>query len=182
MPLNVFEELQEMQSWLDAGDWFALCGHYHDLCSGHDPHAAALIRAANLTGYSNRVEAAFKTAVESAKGTASNAIYFEYNLDNSWDSTLFLCPNYRGLEDEDDDWACEFTQHISAGAQQQFADIYEQTDQFCNNDQATAATLYMIARTVGLVQQLGNGIETPSIALCAGFHDQDPVHRLKHAT
>ncbi|KAI9134035.1 hypothetical protein [Acaryochloris sp. CCMEE 5410] len=177
--MDIFAELDVMQDRIFADDWSAFANHYASLCSTYNAGAASLIRNIDLSPYRDAISSSFALALSEAPKQPCAAIYLEYDLDNGWDSTFFICPQYHPLEAKDDDWACYFEHSIDAASQDDFASIYAQTDHFCNTNEATAITLYLIARTTEVINTVIHDHELPSVHICIGFHDQDPIHRLR---
>ena len=107
------------------------------------------------------------------------AIYFEYDLDNNWDSTFFICKEYSALEDNDDDWASNWNEDLQGPRLKEFANIYE-IDGFDINETAVGSTIYLIARTVISYAKAYQVLsDESSLAVCIAFHDQDPIIRIK---
>jgi hypothetical protein len=128
--------------------------------------------------YEDRLFSAYCEALKEARRTAAKAVYFEYDLDNDWHAWFFVCPEYRRLEEQDDDWACSWASDHQAPSNPEFAEIYGATEKFCETDRATAITLALIARTIIALNSVVERERPGEIVVCIGFHDQDPVHRL----
>jgi hypothetical protein len=180
--MDIFAELDAMQQRIHDGNWSAFSDHYSSLCANYNADIASIIRRTDLSPYLDDVSSAFASSFAIATEHKCPAIYFEYDLDNNWDSNFFICPQYNPPDADDDDWACDSDHRIVAGSQDDFAAIYIQTDNFCNNDESTAITLYLISRTTELLNTVIRGRESPGINICLGFHDQNPIHRLRCAT
>ena len=86
-------------------------------------------------------------AIQIATSEEAKAIYFEYNLDNEWDSQFYICEEYFSLEEEDDDWASEWTYDVEGPKSIELADVYAENG-FDINEKAIGINLYLIARTV----------------------------------
>ena len=179
--MRIFTELEIMQKRMLLSDWEGFSKRYFSQCNSHDPVLADQIHRANLDTYRDAVSDAFESALKISIDQKCEAIYFEYDLDNSWNSSFFTCPDYNPLDFDDDDWACEFNNVIPAGSQLLFANIYDDTDNFCSTDAATDTTLYLIARTTELLNNVVTGHKLLGTNICLGFHDQNPIHRLKSA-
>ena len=171
-----------MQAHITSGEWATFDDHYFAQCSAHAPELATEIRRADLNLYLDTVSEAFDKSLPIALEREFAAIYFEYDLDNDWESNIFLCPEYKPIESDDDDWACDFELDLPAGSQSDFANIYATTDNFCQTDAATDTTLFLIARTAILLNNVIANRDLGPINICIGFHDQNPIHRLRSAT
>ena len=73
---------------------------------------AERIKAIYLGAYEESIRLALYEAIQIATSEEAKAIYFEYDLDNEWDSQFYICEEYFSLEEEDDDWASEWTYDV----------------------------------------------------------------------
>ncbi|MBJ7968333.1 hypothetical protein JDS84_33600, partial [Bacillus cereus] len=76
-----------------------------------------------------------------ANQNSAEAIYFEYDMDNDWNSTFFICDEYTKLSEEDDDWASDWISEVEGPDLKEFAQIYNE-NRFDNNEKALGTTLY----------------------------------------
>ena len=180
--MRIFTELDRMQDRMLANDWPAFDDHYFAQCRETDAGLADAIRKTDLTSYLDEISRAFDESIPIAIERNDAAIYFEYDLDNDWNSHVFLCPEYHPIETDDDDWACGYEHHLPAGSQTDLSNIYVNTENFCQTDKATNTTLFLIARTTFLLNNVITNRDLGSLNICIGFHDQNPIHRLRVAT
>lgn len=176
--MDIFAELAEMQRRILANDWSAFEKHYETICHAANPSAAKQIASADLGYYSDRKFGAYCKALKKAQSAHAPAIYFEYDLDNEWQSSFFICNEYAEPEAGDDDWACDFDTSVRASSIPEFAEIYDSTDKFCCSPEATAITLFLIARTTAALRAVVSRKLPGTVRICIGFHDQNPIHRL----
>jgi hypothetical protein len=136
------------------------------------------IKHINLDTYQFKLEHAYLKAVDLAKQKSSTAIYFEYDLDNEWQSHFFLCPYYTPLKlydtvDAPDDWACVFDNEVIQGPDLNvFSNLFSE---YCHNGEVKA---YLVARTVAVFEKVYQIHQTNDVAICIAFHDQDPIIRI----
>ncbi|MGG0152809.1 hypothetical protein [Bacillus mycoides] len=174
--MDIFQYLEEMQE-----DVFSLAveqieGKYYDICSTLVSSAhAERIKLIPLDSYKESMRIGLKEALEIAESEEAKAIYFEYDLDNEWDSHFYICEEYFSLEEEDDDWASEWTYDIEGPKSIELADMYTENG-FDTNEKAIGITLYLIARTVRGFMSVCSEVQS-NIPICIGFHDQDPIIR-----
>jgi len=174
--LDIFQYLDEMQE-----DIFSLAVgqievKYYDMCSmlASGMHAER-IKLIPLDTYEESMRIGVREALEVVECEEAKAIYFEYNLDNEWDSQFYICEEYVPLEEEDDDWASEWTYNIEGPRSVELADMYAENG-FDTNEKAIGITLYLIARTVCSFMSVCSEVKS-NIPICIGFHDQDPIIR-----
>ena len=106
------------------------------------------------------------------------AIYFEYDLDNGWDSHFFLCQDYRRADENDEDWACEWLSAFNGPGNPTLARLYKENKSFDETPFALGSTLYLVARTVATFgSAFGTMKQPPPCSVCMAFHDQNPIIR-----
>ncbi|MBM7662805.1 hypothetical protein JOC85_003616 [Bacillus mesophilus] len=178
--MDIFEYLDELQVDLRRKSLNEIEEKYFNVCSelaGAD--RANTIKQLDLNEYVNDLKLGLKQSLKIAQEQTARAIYFEYDLDNNWDSAFFICDEYNRLEDEDDDWASDWSEDFEGPSLEQFANIYE-LDGFDGDNVAIGSTIYLVARTVSAFKTAYKSLsDESSIAVCIAFHDQDPIIRIK---
>lgn len=175
--MDIFEELEVMQNMIPPKDWTEFESHYRNLCSKTaNSNIAERIERVDFSEYSKELESSWKLSLSSSD--KANAIYFEYDLDNNWDSSFFVCQEYTKREFGDDDWACEWLKDLQGPKFEELTEIYADTDNFCKTPEATAITLYLIARTVATFGRIVSRQDINNLAITIGFHGQDPIMRI----
>ncbi|AFQ11550.1 TPA: hypothetical protein ACG05V_002038 [Bacillus pacificus] len=174
--MDIFQYLEEMQE-----DVFSLAveqieGKYYDICCTLASKGyAERIKAIHLGAYEESIRLALYEAIQIATSEEAKAIYFEYDLDNEWDSQFYICEECFSLEEEDDDWASEWTYDVEGPKSIELADVYAENG-FDINEKAIGINLYLIARTVCSFMSACSEVQR-NIPICIGFHDQDPIIR-----
>ncbi|MGG1607626.1 hypothetical protein [Bacillus wiedmannii] len=174
--MDMFQYLEEMQE-----DIFSLSveeiemKHFEICCMLASTEYAERIKAIDLESYKEIIRVGLDAAVEMATNEEAKAIYFEYDLDNEWDSHFYICEEYVQLEEEDDDWASEWTYDVEGPKSIELADVYAENG-FDTNEEAIGITLYLIVRTLCSFISACSDVQS-SIPICIGFHDQDPIMR-----
>lgn len=178
--MDIFNHLNELQVDLRRKNLEEIEEKYFNICSklaGSD--RANSIKQLDLSEYVNDLKLCLKLSIKIAQKQTARAIYFEYDLDNNWDSAFFICKEYSALEDNDDDWASNWNEDLQGPRLKEFADIYE-IDGFDINETAVGSTIYLIARTVISYAKAYQVLsDESSLAVCIAFHDQDPIIRIK---
>ncbi|MGE6347742.1 hypothetical protein ACQKIY_02085 [Bacillus mycoides] len=174
--MDIFQYLEEMQEDVFSLSVSQIESKYYDICSTlASSEDAERIKLIPLDSYKESMRIGLKEALKVAESEEAKAIYFEYDLDNEWDSQLYVCDDYMFLEVEDDDWASDWTDEIKGPSLGELADIYGENG-FDSDEKAIGITLYLIARTVCSFISACSGVQS-SIPICIGFHDQDPIMR-----
>ncbi|PMB03042.1 hypothetical protein CEN49_24275 [Fischerella thermalis CCMEE 5273] len=127
-----------------------------------------------LEGYISENKVILKSVLESSLIKNAKAIYYEYDLDNSWSSSFFICREYYPMSMEDDDWASDWIHCVDGPSISSFSRIYRSFDE---NDSSAAITLYLIARTRVAFTSAVRGFDT-NIPVCMAYHDEDPIIRV----
>lgn len=176
--MNIYFYLEKMQLDIFNLTMGELKKKYYILCREvcGEEHAAD-IKEIDLKGYINELESSLLTLLDSSDINRAKALYFEYDLDNSWDSNLYACDRYSELEEEDDDWASEWVYEVTGPSHTLFSDLYAKYG-FDSSKEAVFSTLYLIARTVCAYKSAVTKFNL-SLPLCIAFHDQDPIMRLQ---
>ncbi|PEB59518.1 hypothetical protein COM79_02265 [Bacillus cereus] len=174
--MDIFQDLEEMQE-----DVFSLAveqieAKYYDICCMlASTECAERIKAIDLESYKESIRVGLDAAVEMATNEEAKAIYFEYDLDNEWDSQFYICEEYFPMEEEYDDWASEWTYNIEGPGSVELADMYNENG-FDTSEKAIGITLYLIAKTLCSFISIRSEVQS-NIPICIGFHDQDPIMR-----
>lgn len=175
--MRIYSYLEEMQSDLFIGNLEEMERKYYDLCSQLAGNSMAnRVQKINLDEYQKELERGITEALEVAECNFAKAIYFEYDLDNEWHSHFFICDQYNQLEDQDDDWACDWSDYLEGPTLPEFAEIYSENG-FDTTEIAMGITLYLVARTVVAFAKACRKVES-KVPICIGFHDQDPIMRV----
>ncbi|WNF23368.1 hypothetical protein [Mesobacillus jeotgali] len=176
--MDIFNYLEEMQEDILKCDLATFEKKYYEICldkSGEDE--AITIQKVNMAEYRESVENGISQSLNLAAKSSAKVIYFEYDMDNGWSSTFFICDEYNDPFEEDDEWACDWIEEVDGGSLEEFSDIYLENG-FDSTDKALGNTLYLIARTVCLFSGVCQKVEM-NIPICIAFHDQDRIMRVR---
>ncbi len=176
--MDIFDYLEEMQVELFQKSFEEIEAKYYRLCSTiAGDNVAEMIRSINLDILQTKLKSSLKKALYIANEQSVEAIYFEYDMDNEWESTFFVCDEYNSLSEEDDDWASDWIAEIEGPINSEFAQIYQENG-FDTTEKAKAVTLFLVIRTVTALGAVAQSMKV-NVPLCIGFHDQDPIMRIK---
>ncbi|MGE6537746.1 hypothetical protein [Bacillus luti] len=174
--MDMFQYLEEMQEDIFSLSLEQIEGKYYDICSTLASSAhAERIKMIQLDSYKESMRIGLRETLEIAESEEVKAIYFEYDLDNEWNSQFYICEEYVPLEEEDDDWASEWTYDIEGPKSVELADLYDKNG-FDTSEKEMGITLYLIARTVCSFISACSEVQS-NIQIWIGFHDQDPIMR-----
>lgn len=176
--MDISAELAKMQERILTENCDAFEARYNNICAAANSEVAKRIAGTDLNYYNERQFDAYCKALKKARSADAIAIYYEYDIDNDWRSSFFVCKEYAPLEIGDDDWACRWIAQVRGSGISEFTEVYNATDKFCNTPVATAITLFLIARTTAALKKTVARKPPGTIKICIGFHDQDPIHRL----
>lgn len=180
--MDIYDYLDLLQKDIQAFPIEEIEQRYFDICTqlcGTDLVKA--IQFVSLKDYQQSLQDLLTQGLTTAHSASAKAIYFEYDLDNNWNSTLFICENYSPLEEDDDEWACEWIDEINGPSLESFGKLYE-SHGFDDTNEAIGSTLYLVVRTVLAYMRAYHEVNASAIMnVCIGFHDQDPVMRINEA-
>jgi hypothetical protein len=177
--MKIFKLIEKMDSFISARDWHGLESAYNQIAR----RLAGEIQATRISGvalanYQKTLAKKLRLTVKKAQARKAKAIYFEYDLDNDWESTFFICPDYNPQSIGDDDWACDWTENIAGPDMPAFCALYRKHG-FTQEKQAVGSAAYLIARTVAVFGRCVEEIKTDDVAVCIAFHYQDPIMRVR---
>jgi hypothetical protein len=182
--LSLDDFLEKLQSCADGKKWGELEDYFYEYCLHYSSEETAhSIKNAQLEEYKQAIEILNDKALGLAKQHNAKAVYFEYNLDNQWNSGYYICENYLSKEEDDDDWAADFMllddelDFCPEFGEFEFANHYRVG--FMATPLNAAVNFYLIARTTTLFGKMNNSIDWGNIALCIGFHGQQIATRIK---
>ncbi|MDT0145988.1 hypothetical protein Q9R38_05685 [Priestia aryabhattai] len=176
--MNIFDCLDELQAELFEKSYEEIEAKYYELCSTQvEGNEAERIHNINLDTFQMKVKSSLQEAVCIVNEQSAKAIYFEYDMDNDWESTFFIYDGYSSLIEEDDDWASDWIDEMEGPNNKEFAQIYQENG-FDATEKARAITLFLIVRTLVAFGTVAKSMKL-NVPLCIGFHDQDPIMRIK---
>lgn len=175
--MDIFEYLEELQEDIFSLHVSQIESKYYEICvTLSSTNDAKRIQSVSLDVYKRKLSFGLYEALIIAKEESSEAIYYEYDLDNHWGGHFFVCDDYLPLKEQDDDWACDWTNEVEGPQFLEFAEMYSKNG-FDTNQKAIGNTLYLIARTVCCFISVCNKRKS-NIPICIGFHGQDPIMRM----
>jgi hypothetical protein len=175
--MDIYNYIERMSDYIELKNWNGLESHFKTIAQSlAGEEIASDISEVNLSNYQKQLCADLTLAIEKARNLNAKAIYFEYDLDNDWQSHFFVCQNYNLPTEGDDEWACDWLDEFESTDSPSFGDLY--IPGFDSTEIAKGASLYLIARTVAAFGRCCEKYVTESFAICLAFHDQDPVMRI----
>ncbi len=181
--LSLKDFLEKLQRFAAEKKWNELEGYFYEYCLHYSSKETAnSIKKALLEEYKQAIEVLNDRALSLAKQHNAKAVYFEYNLDNGWNSGYWICENYLSKEEKDDDWAADFMllddelDFYPGFGEFDFANYYRSG--FMATTLNAAVNFYLIARTTALFGKMNDSKDWGKVALCMGFHGQDIATRI----
>ncbi|MGG3805652.1 hypothetical protein [Metabacillus fastidiosus] len=176
--MEIYQYLDQIQTELLNHSWKEIEIKYYKLCSElAGKEQAQRIRDIDLNAFQSELNEALCTSLHIADQNSAAALYFEYDMDNEWKSSFFICNDYTMRSEEDDDWASDWISSVKGPDLKEFGKIYAENG-FDYNEEAIGITLYLIIKTVIAFGKVAESIEI-NIPICIGFHDQDPIMRIR---
>ena len=175
--MDIYDYIEQMNPHINAKDWNALESHFKKVAESlAGKQYASKIAEVDLSSYQNSLCAELSLAVEKARHSLAKAVYFEYDLDNEWQSNFFVCQDYNLQLSGDDEWACDWIDEVKGSDLTSFGDLY--IVGFDSTEAARGANVYLIARTVAAFGRCCEKYQAEKFAICLAFHDQDPIMRI----
>src|SRR5215510_13405863 len=98
-----------MKPLIASHDWDGLERTYRGLAAElAGKHQAARIAALDFASYQSLLGPFVVDAVMGAEARKAKAVYFEYDLDNDWQSRFYLCGEYNPESVNDEHWASDW--------------------------------------------------------------------------
>ncbi|MEM5640837.1 hypothetical protein AAHH71_30170 [Bacillus toyonensis] len=177
--LNIYDYLDELQNDIFTLPPYDIERKYYQICEKlAGTRYAQEINKINMKNYEKELEDKLNKSIEYLDNYTIRSIYFEYDLDNEWVGQYYLCEEYYNLEDADDDWACEWEVCVEGPGLVEFGQIYSAKGGFDDTNVSIGVTIYLITRTVVSFLNSIKNYEL-KIPICIGYHDQDPIMRMK---
>jgi hypothetical protein len=176
--MDINAGLDGMRDGLRTREWAQVEAAAGAVCANLDRGGFDRIAALDLRPYQDELATVLRGVADSASSSDATAVYWEFDLDNGWDSAFFLCDDYAPEEDGDDSWASVYDEDnvVSGPSQSDLAAIYPRS--FNATDSEVARNLFLIARTVVAFGQAASEVWPDELPLCAGFHDQESLFRI----
>jgi hypothetical protein len=176
--VNIYEQFEAMRDPIGRRAWTELEDRYLRACDAVDGNAALAVRSIDTTAYADLLTRTLLHASALAQVLEHAAAYWEFDLDNGWQSSVFFCTAYREESAGNDDWAATYdpTSTVEGPAMADFAAIYRSSWDATAED--TATNLYVIARTVAIVGRTAAESWRAATPFCAGYHDQSILFRI----
>lgn len=179
--MDIYEHIAQMKPFIAGRDWDGLEASYRCCCeelAGEEQ--TRKIGTLDFPSYQAALAESFAQAVERAQVADALAMYFEYDLDNDWQSNFFLCGDYNPESAGDDDWACDWLDEVSGPKFPAASEVYSENN-FDRTPLAKGSTLYLVARTVAAYGRCLDKHPSNALAVCIAFHDQNPIMRLRES-
>ncbi|MFM9904832.1 MAG: hypothetical protein ACKVQJ_09705 [Pyrinomonadaceae bacterium] len=183
--MDLFKYIEDMSSFIEDRNWDGLEASNRTIAESlAGKERIDAIAMADLSDYHRVLCKGLAFALNKATEVGARAVYFEYDLDNNWQSHFFICEDYISKANVqgpgDDDWACEWIDEIAGEGCSLFGQFYE--SEFDANPMAAGVNLYLIARTVAAFGRCCDSYSDEKVAICIACHDQDPIMRIHEPT
>ena len=178
--MDIHDYIEQMSPYLDAKDWGGLESRYEEVArSLAGVEEASEISEVDLSEYEESLCRGLSLALARARELSAEAVYFEYDLDNNWAGTFFICRGYNAKEAGDESRAWKWVGEVEGKGLPAFGSLY--AAEFDATKRARGTNAYLIARTVAAFGRCAEKVEGGGVAVCIGFHDQYPIMRVSDA-
>jgi hypothetical protein len=173
--VDINARIEAMRPWVSRDDWEGLQRAFGDACRGEAPDMAQRITAVDTRPYSASLRGLLAQVGTQLDGGVE-AVYWEFDVDNSWESAVFLCRSYRPEAAGNDDWASDFDPDdvVQGPGMYELAELVRAWN---GSDEDAAVNAYLVARTVAAFGDAAADWRADR-PLCAGYHDQWSVFRI----
>ena len=180
--VDIYEYISRMKPFIASHDWDGLERKYRKLAVKlAGKQQAARIADLDFASYQRLLDPFVVDAAMGAEALKAKAVYFEYDLDNDWQSGFYLCGEYNPESADDEDWACDWIEDFGGPEFPEASKIYRE-NYFDRTPIAKGSTLYLVARTVAAFGRCVVHTAPPNLTVCIAFHDQAPIVRILEAT
>jgi hypothetical protein len=161
-------------------NWPALEAHFFHLtetCA--DPTTAARIKMIDLDPYITALVQFYNEQYAAISFHAIKAFYYEYDPDDLWKGTLFICDRYSPSRSASDEWSRHSIQKAAGPKLPEFAHLYQELGGFNpENDAQTAVSFYLIARTAAALGKAVAQLPLTRAAICIAHRGQKNITRI----
>ena len=96
--MEIYKYFDQIQTELLDHPWQEIEEKYYDLCSkSAGEEQAKRIQIIDLDSFQSKLNDALHVLLQTTDKDSAAAIYFEYDMDNDWQSILFICDDYTSL-------------------------------------------------------------------------------------
>lgn len=175
--MDTYDYIAQMSLYIEERNWAGLESNFRQIAESiSEKEYAAKIAEVDLSNYQKALCAQLSLIIKKARNLDAKAVYFEYDLDNDWQSHFFVCQEYNPPAIGDDEWACDWVDELKGEDLRSFGDLY--LPGFDSTESQKGANLYLIARTISTFGRCCEKFQDNNFAICMAFHDQDPVMRI----
>jgi len=180
--VDVYEFAAANQGLLDGGNWDA-----YELSSRSAAESLAgqrlidKIAHIDLGPYTIGLEDLLHTAMSEAGELAPTAMYFEYDLDNDWESGVFYCRSFEPPVIPFVEWPADFKTYTEGPTLPEFARLFARYG-WSKDGRSRGVVLLTVARTTAAFGRALTRTRPGSCPWGIGFHDQSPITVLTNPT
>ena len=140
--MDMYEYISQMKPFIASPDWDGLERKYRRLAAKlAGKQQAARIATLDFASYQSRLDPSVVDAVMGAEACKAKAVYFEYDLDNDWQSGFYLCGECNPESADDEDWVCDWIEDFRGPEVPEASQIYRE-----NNFDRTPIAKAFVAR------------------------------------
>jgi len=175
---SIYDQLDELQLQLRTYPLSRIEEYYYMRCCDVAGNTLGnRIKSLSLEEYKKQLKKGIKDSLTRIQNGVGRAIYFEYDMDDNWQGSFYLCTEYVPNEDE---WACEWEDVLEGPSLSDFGELIMHYG-FDKDETSVAVTMYLIARTVCAFSDVVSSVkEANRVPIAIGYHDQDDIYHMDH--
>jgi hypothetical protein len=176
--LDLVTGLDHLRPLLEARRWPELEWTAQQVCVAlSGPFCAERVAAVDTSTYEEELH---RAALEAALNCPpeAHAVYFEFDPDNDWESTFFLCSGEHPDGGENTEWACDWVHHVAGPDFEPFARLYAEHAGAHRGASGIGCALYLLVRTLVACERALDGVDFGDRVVFVAFHDAEDVLRV----
>ncbi|MEO8535657.1 MAG: hypothetical protein ABI441_18010 [Flavobacterium sp.] len=135
------------------------------------------IMTVNLSSYERKIEEKIEECIKSSINENTEALCLYYDLDNGWDSIIYICENYTK---EDGEWISDSRNVIEIGRGRGFSTIYkkEAESAFFADEISSGICILLMLRTTIAFYNIAGKFKSCGLKFCITCTESDFVRVL----
>lgn len=180
--MDIYQFVVDNQRLIDERDWDGYEQSAQVAARGlTTKRRAHKVADTDLSEYIRALEQLIRSAVADADERSATALYFEYDLDNGWESAAFFCQSFEPPIVPFVEWPADFEEHVQGPGLPQFSRAFRRYG-WTDTDESKAMVILTVARTIAAFGRALDSVGAGPRPWAIGFHDQDPIALLTNPT
>ena len=171
--MRIYDFLPQAERGAQLADWTSIENLGRDFSQELiPPDRVERILSIEVHDYKKKLASLIKEAeAKSTEFEGTIALYWEFDLDNNWDSSIAFCSSYTP---DDPDWAGDQLGWLRGPGLPEFARLYAEHG-FSNTPTAEGTTILLVARTLAAFGRAYDSAGRSQYPIGAAFHDSGVI-------